>query len=69
LEINKQTLDKTRQFDLKHIEIYTGQKMGEHFSDVIFDYDLTPEKQEHLKEVATSKDIKIVSSGVWTSSR
>jgi len=54
---------------LKHIEIYTGQKMGEHFSDVIFDYDLTPEKQEHLKEVATSKDIKIVSSGVWTSSR
>jgi len=33
--------------------------MREHFSDVIFDYDLTPEKQEHLKEVATSKDIKL----------
>lgn len=35
--------------------------MGEGFSDAVFGYDLTPEQQEHLKEVATSKDIKQVS--------
>ena len=64
-----EALDKTRQLGLKYIEIYPGQKMGEGFGDAIFGYDLTPEQQEQLKEVAKSKDIKIVSSGVWTSSR
>ena len=64
-----EALDKTQQLGLHYIEIYPGQKMGEGFGDAIFGYDLTPEQQEQLKEVAKSKDIKIVSSGVWTSSR
>ncbi len=64
-----EALDKTEQLGLKYIEIYPGQKMGEGFGDAIFGYDLTLEQQKQLKELAESKGIKIVSSGVWTSSR
>ncbi len=64
-----EALDKTQQLGLKYIEIYPGQKMGGDFGDAIFGYDLTPEQQKQLKELAKSKGIKIVSSGVWTSSR
>ena len=64
-----EALDKTRQLGLHYIEIYPGQKMGKGFGDAIFGYDLTSEQQEQLKEVAKVKDIKIVSSGVWTSTR
>lgn len=64
-----EALDKTQQLGLKYIEIYPGQKMGEGFGEAVFGYDLTPEQQKQLKELAKSKGIKIVSSGVWTSSR
>lgn len=64
-----EALDKTQQLGLKYIEIYPGQKMGEGYGDAVFGYDLTPDQQKQLKELAKSKDIKIVSSGVWTSSR
>lgn len=64
-----EALDKTQQLGLKYIEIYPGQKMGEGFDDAVFGYDLTSEQQKQLKDLAKSKGIKIVSSGVWTSSR
>ncbi len=63
-----EALDKTQELGLKYIEIYPGQKMGGDFGDAIFGYSLTPEQQKQLKELAKSKGIKIVSSGVWTSS-
>ncbi|MDD3788410.1 MAG: sugar phosphate isomerase/epimerase [Petrimonas sp.] len=64
-----EALEKTQQLGLKYIEIYPGQKMGEGFGDAVFGYDLTQEQQKQLKDLAKSKNIKIVSSGVWTSSR
>lgn len=64
-----ESLDKTKELGLHYIEIYPGQKMGEGFGDAIFGYDLTSEQQKQLKELAKSKDIKIVSSGVWTPKR
>lgn len=64
-----ESLDKTKELGLHYIEIYPGQKMGERFGDAIFGYDLTSEQQKQLKELAKSKDIKIVSSGVWTPKR
>ena len=39
------------------------------FDDAVFGYDLTSEQQDQLKEMAASKDIKIISSGVWTANR
>ncbi len=64
-----EALDKTAELGLNFIEIYPGQKMGPEFDDALFGYDITPEQQEKLKELAKAKDIKIVSSGVWTASR
>lgn len=64
-----EALEKTQQLGLHFIEIYPGQKMGEGFGDAVFGYDLTTEHQNQLKDLAKSKDIKIVSSGVWTSAR
>ena len=64
-----ESLDKTKELGLHYIEIYPGQKMGEGFGDAVFGYDLTPEQQNQLKELAKSKNIKIVSSGVWTPKR
>jgi len=64
-----ESLNKTKEAGLHYIEIYPGQKMGEGFGDAIFGYNLTTEQQSRLKELAESKGVKIVSSGVWTPAR
>ncbi len=61
-----ESLEKTKELGLHYIEIYPGQKMGEGFGDATFGFNLTTEQQGKLKELANSKGIKIVSSGVWT---
>jgi sugar phosphate isomerase/epimerase len=64
-----EALEKTQQLGLHYIEIYPGQKMGGDFGDAVFGYALSNEDQEQLKSLAASKDIQIVSSGVWTAQR
>lgn len=64
-----EALDKTAELGLNYIEIYPGQRMGTQFDDSVFGYNLTLEQQRQLKELATSKNIKIISSGVWTAKR
>lgn len=64
-----EALDKTEQLGLEYIEIYPGQRMGEEFENTTFGYELSTDQQEQLKDLASSKGIKIVSSGVWTAQR
>jgi len=64
-----EALEKTQQLGLHFIEIYPGQKMGGVFGDALFGYALSDEDQEKLKSLAASKEIKIISSGVWTAKR
>lgn len=64
-----EALNKTAELGLNYIEIYPGQRMGPEFDDAVFGYDLTSEQQDQLKELAASKDIKIISTGVWTANR
>lgn len=64
-----ESLDKIEELGLHFIEIYPGQKMGEGFGDAVFGYDLITEQQSRLKELAESKGVKIISSGVWTPAR
>lgn len=64
-----EALEKTQQLGLHYIEIYPGQKMGGDFGEALFGYTLSEEDQERLKSLAASKEIKIVSSGVWTAKR
>ena len=64
-----EALDKTAELGLNYIEIYPGQRMGPEFDDAVFGYNLTIDQQNQLKELTASKDIKIISSGVWTANR
>jgi sugar phosphate isomerase/epimerase len=64
-----EALEKTAELGLNYIEIYPGQRMGTEFGDAVFGYSLTTENREQLKQLAESKGVKIISSGVWTASR
>ncbi len=64
-----ESLDKTRELGVGFIEIYPGQKMGEGFGEAVFGYQLDPDQQRKLKEEAKTRNVKIVSSGVWTAQR
>src|SRR5690554_5877010 len=64
-----ESLDKTEELGIRFIEIFPGQKMGGDFGDIIFGYDLNMKDQERLVNLAASKGIKIISSGVWTAQK
>lgn len=64
-----ESLDKTQELGVKFIEIYPGQKMGDGFGDATFGYSLDNDQQTKLKKEAAARNIKIISSGVWTAQR
>ncbi len=64
-----ESLDKTQELGIKFIEIYPGQKLGEGFGEETFGYGLDENRIKKLKDAASSRNIKIVSSGVWTATR
>jgi len=64
-----ESLDKTQELGINFIEIYPGQRMGDGFGDATFGYQLDEAQQKKLKEEAESRNVKIVSSGVWTAQR
>lgn len=64
-----ESLEKTQELDIRFIEIYPGQKLGSGFGEAIFGYQLGNEEKKKLRGAADSRDIKIISSGVWTAQR
>ena len=64
-----ESLDKSKELGLRFIEIYPGQRLGEGFGDATFGYQMDGDQQKKLKEEAAARNIKIVSSGVWTAQR
>ena len=64
-----ESLDKTQALGVHFIEIYPGQRMGEGFGDAVFGYQLNEDQLKKLKEEAASRNIKVISSGVWTAQR
>lgn len=64
-----EALDKTSELGLNFIEIYPGQRMGPEFGDALFGYNMSTENIEQLKQLAESKGVKIISTGVWTAGR
>lgn len=59
-----EALDKTQELGLKYIEIYPGHKLGGKWGDKVFDFNLDAQTQKEIKELAASKGIRIVGSGV-----
>ncbi|MCD8134718.1 MAG: sugar phosphate isomerase/epimerase [Parabacteroides gordonii] len=64
-----EALDKTQQLGLKYIEVYPGHKLGGKWGDKIFDFNLDKKTQKELKELAATKNIKIVGTGVYVAEK
>lgn len=60
-----EALDKTQELGLKYIEVYPGHKLGGKWGDKVFGFDLDAQTQKELKELAASKGIQIVGTGVF----
>jgi len=59
-----EALDKTQELGLKNIEVFPGHKLGGKWGDLVFGPQLNAKTRKELKELAASKGIKIVSTGV-----
>jgi len=59
-----EAFDKTEELGLKYIEVFPGHKLGGKWGDQVFGPQLDARTRKGLKELATSKGIKIVATGV-----
>lgn len=59
-----QALDKTQELGLKYIEVFPGHKLGGKWGDQAFGPAMDAATRKEIKDLATSKGIKIVSTGV-----
>lgn len=59
-----EALDKTQELGIKCIEIYPGHKLGGDFGDKVFNFTLDADSRKKIREIAASKGIKIVATGV-----
>lgn len=64
-----EALDKTQELGLKYIEIYPGHKLGGKWGNLVFDFNLDNQIQKELKEMAASKGIKIIGTGVYVAEK
>ena len=64
-----EALDKTQELGLKYIEVYPGHKLGGKWGDLVFDFNLDARTQKELKQLAASKGIKIVGTGVFVTDK
>lgn len=62
-------LDKTQELGLKYIEVYPGHKLGGKWGDKVFDFNLDPQTQKEIRDLAASKGITIVGTGVYVADK
>ncbi|MDR0429485.1 MAG: sugar phosphate isomerase/epimerase [Tannerellaceae bacterium] len=58
-------LDKTQELGIKYIEVFPGHKLGGKWGDKVFGFDLDDQSRKEIKELARSKGIKIIGTGVF----
>ncbi len=64
-----EALDKTQELGVKYIEIFPGHKIGGKWGDKVFDFNLDLDTRKELKDIAKSKGIKIISTGVYVAEK
>lgn len=64
-----EALNKTQELGLKYIEVYPGHKLGGKWGDKVFDFNLDQQTQKEIKQLAASKGIKIVGTGVYVADK
>lgn len=63
-----EALDKTQELGLKYIEVFPGHKLGGKWGDQVFGPAMDAATRKEIKDMAASKGIKIVSTGVVVTS-
>ncbi|MDR0995401.1 MAG: sugar phosphate isomerase/epimerase [Tannerella sp.] len=61
-----ETLDKTQSLGLKYMEVFPGHKLGGKWGDKVFDFNLDAQTRKEILELAASKGVKLVGTGVFT---
>lgn len=61
-----EAFEKTQELGVKYIEVYPGHKLGGKWGDQVFGFQLDVQTRKEIKELAASKGVKIVATGVFT---
>lgn len=64
----EEALDKTAELGVKYIEAYPGHRLGEKWGDQVFGYGMDETTRKEILDLAESKGVKIVGSGVFVPS-
>lgn len=64
-----EALNKTQELGIKYIEVYPGHKLGGKWGDKVFNFNLDQQTQKEIKQLAASKGIKIVGTGVYVADK
>ncbi|MBQ6186253.1 MAG: sugar phosphate isomerase/epimerase [Bacteroidales bacterium] len=64
----EEALDKTAELGLGYIEAYPGHRLGGKWGDQAFGYSMDEDTRKDILDLAASKGVKIVGSGVFVPS-
>lgn len=64
-----EALDKTQELGVKYIEVFPGHKLGGKWGDKTFDFNMDAVTRKEIKELAKSKNIRIIASGVFVTDK
>lgn len=62
-----EAIDKTHELGVKYLEAFPGHRLGGKWGDKVFDFNLDQATQKEIRQIAASKGVKIVGSGVFVS--
>lgn len=62
-----EAIDKTHELGVKYLEAFPGHRLGGKWGDKVFDFNLDLATQKEIRQIAASKGVKIVGSGVFVS--
>lgn len=64
----EEALDKTSELGIKYIEAFPGHRLGDKWGDQAFGYGMDEQTRKDILNLAASKGVKIVGSGVFVPS-
>lgn len=62
----EEAMNKTEELGLHYMEVFPGHRLGGDFGDEVFGFGMSDEAKTKFKDLAASKGIKMVGSGVFT---
>ena len=60
-----EALDKTQELGIHYIEVFPGHRLGGKWENQTFDFNMNSDTRKEIKELANSKNIRIIATGVF----